>query len=247
MNKADPPANAFVPDMAGTTARTGAEEAIEALRARGGVFVDAVRATRIAMVLTDPTLPGNPIVFANQAFLELSGYTMDEVLGQQPYFMNGRRTDAADADNFRRALEEDRDVVIETVQYRKDESRFTATVLLSGFKDDDGTTLNHFLSWMDVSRRVEAEQEVIDQREMNRALRDSEEKYRSLFETMGQGYCELELVRDAEGRAVDQFYLEFNPAFEHLFGISAAQARGRKASEVFPGLEPSWTEACDRV
>ena len=38
------------------------------------------------------------------------------------------------------------------------------------------------------------------------ALHASEEKYRALFETMGQGYCDLELLRDAEGRAVDQRY-----------------------------------------
>ena len=78
-------------------------------------------------------------------------------------------------------------------------------------------------------------------------LRKSEAKYRTLFETMGQGYCDLELLRDASGRAFDQRYLEFNPAFERLFGIPVARARGRTASEVFPGLEPWWTEAFERV
>ena len=65
-------------------ARDAAEAAIEDLRKRGGVFVDAVRATRMPMALTDPSLRGNPIVFANKAFLRLSGYRMEEVLGQQP-------------------------------------------------------------------------------------------------------------------------------------------------------------------
>ncbi len=78
-------------------------------------------------------------------------------------------------------------------------------------------------------------------------LRTREAKYRNLFDTMGQGYCELELLRDAQGRAVDQVYLELNPAFERLFGIPAAEARGRKASEIFPELEPSWHEAFDHV
>lgn len=79
------------------------------------------------------------------------------------------------------------------------------------------------------------------------ALRESEQKYRSLFETMGQGYCELELIRDSAGRAVDQLYLELNPAFQRLFGVPAVDAKGRKASEVFPRLERSWTDAFDRV
>ncbi|WP_395671319.1 PAS domain-containing protein [Phenylobacterium sp.] len=79
------------------------------------------------------------------------------------------------------------------------------------------------------------------------ALRVSEARYRSVFETMGQGYCELELVRDAAGRAVDQFYLKFNPAFEQLFGMPISAAEGRRASELFPNLEPWWTEAFARI
>ncbi len=79
------------------------------------------------------------------------------------------------------------------------------------------------------------------------AARESEERYRSLFQSMGQGYCELELLRDETGRAVDQRYIAFNPAFERLFGIPIAEAEGRTASEVFPGLEAWWHEAFDRI
>jgi PAS domain S-box-containing protein len=79
------------------------------------------------------------------------------------------------------------------------------------------------------------------------ALRESEERYRSLFQRMGQGYCELELLRDKDGRAVDQRYITLNPAFERLFGIRVAEAVGRTASEVFPNLEPWWHEAFNRI
>ena len=89
--------NAFESDKAGTAARTRSEGEIENLRLKGGLFVEAVRATRMAMAVTDPALPGNPIVFANQSFLKLSGYSMEEVLGQQPYFMNGEDTDPDDS------------------------------------------------------------------------------------------------------------------------------------------------------
>lgn len=64
---------------------------------------------------------------------------------------------------------------------------------------------------------------------------------------MGQGYCELELVRDEAGRAVYQRYIALYPAFERLFGIPVAEAQGRTASEVFAGLEPCWHEAFDRI
>src|SRR5689334_6911823 len=111
--------NEFERDKPGTTGRSRAESAIEQLRQRGGVFVDAVRATRMPMALTDPNLPGNPIVFANEAFLGLSGYRMEEVLGQQPHFLNGPDTDRRDAARFTEAIRADQDDIIETVQYRK--------------------------------------------------------------------------------------------------------------------------------
>ncbi|WP_298089342.1 PAS domain S-box protein [uncultured Sphingomonas sp.] len=96
---------------------------------------------------------------------------------------------------------------------------------------------NIAIQWRDITERKLAEQ----------ALRESESKYRTLFETMGQGYCELELIRDGDGRAVDQLYLQLNPAFERMFGIAVADAQGRRASELFPYVDPKWTETFDAV
>jgi PAS domain S-box-containing protein len=50
-------------------------------------FVAAVEATRMPMVVTDPTVDGNPIVYVNQSFIDLFGYTQDEVLGQNYFFL----------------------------------------------------------------------------------------------------------------------------------------------------------------
>ena len=79
------------------------------------------------------------------------------------------------------------------------------------------------------------------------ALRASEEKYRTLFQTMGQGFCELELVRDGQGRAVDFRYIELNPAFERLVGLPAVDARGRTGRNVVPDLDPWWIETYERI
>lgn len=59
-----------------------AERRINALAHEDGPFTAAVRATRMPMLVTDPGVAGNPIIFANAAFLELSGYAMEEILGQ---------------------------------------------------------------------------------------------------------------------------------------------------------------------
>ncbi len=79
------------------------------------------------------------------------------------------------------------------------------------------------------------------------SMRAELESFRSLFHAMGQGYCELELVRDGSGAAVDQRYIEFNPSFERIFGIPVAAARGRLATEIFPTLDPWWHQAFGRV
>ena len=59
-----------------------AEERIAVFERGGGPFVAAVEATRMPMVVTDPTVSGNPIIYVNEAFIDLFGYTRDEVLGQ---------------------------------------------------------------------------------------------------------------------------------------------------------------------
>ena len=166
--------NEFESGKTGTAERSRAEAAIEDLRRRGGVFVEAVRATRMPMVLTDPNLAGNPIVFANESFLKLSGYSMEEVLGQEPHFMNGPDTDPRDAAGFAETLRGDHDDIIETVQYRKNGSRFVAAVLLSAFKDDQGQVLNHFMSWLDITRRVDAEDQIADLRASQIKLRQQQ-------------------------------------------------------------------------
>jgi PAS domain S-box-containing protein len=87
----------------------------------------------------------------------------------------------------------------------------------------------------------------IERARAERALRASEAKYRTLFQTMGQGYFEGELVYDGEDHAVDYVLLELNPAFEHLTGIPVGEARGRRVTDVFPAVEPWWIEEAAAV
>ena len=79
-------------------------------------------------------------------------------------------------------------------------------------------------------------------KEAEAALRESEEKYRTLFETMSQGYTEQEIVRDAEGRALDHRMLSANPQYERLTGVPLAWALGKTGQEIVPGIERAWIE-----
>jgi PAS domain S-box-containing protein len=152
--------NEFQENKADTTERTVSERHIEAVRQQGGMFVEAVRRTRMPMLVTDATLPGNPIVFANQAFIDLSGYTLDELLGQDPHFMNGEGTDPEAIRRYEAAITERRDETLEILQYRKDGSPFRAMLFASPVDDGQGTVTSHFLSYLDITRRYDAEEDL---------------------------------------------------------------------------------------
>ena len=62
---------------------------LHAEQGRGDPFAGAVRATRMPMIITDPRQDDHPIVFANDAFLGLTGYKRDEVLGRNCRFLQG--------------------------------------------------------------------------------------------------------------------------------------------------------------
>ncbi|MBE9015637.1 response regulator [Chroococcidiopsidales cyanobacterium LEGE 13417] len=78
-------------------------------------------------------------------------------------------------------------------------------------------------------------------------LRQSEAKYRSLFESMNEGLAIGELVRDESGCAVDARYLELNPAYERQTGFDRSSALDLLASEVFPTYYRTWLEIVERV
>ena len=75
--------------------------------------------------------------------------------------------------------------------------------------------------------------DVTERRQAETALRVSETKFRSLFESLREGVAIHELVRDAAGVAVDYRILEVNPAYARHTGIPVAQAQGRLATELY--------------
>lgn len=150
--------NNYQDGVADTPSRTRAEVQINNVRDQGGVFVEAVRLTRMPMIVTDATLPGDPIIFANEAFVRLSGYSVEELAGQDPHFMNGEGTDAQAIREYEAAMEQGQDANVEIVQYRKDGTPLRAMLFASPLSDGQGTVRHHFLSYLDITRRFEAEE-----------------------------------------------------------------------------------------
>ena len=77
------------------------------------------------------------------------------------------------------------------------------------------------------------------------AERESEGRYRMLFESIDEGFCIIDLLFDGDGRPVDYRFVETNPMFERQTGL--INPIGRTARELVPALEPIWFETYGRV
>jgi PAS domain S-box-containing protein len=103
---------------------------------------------------------------------------------------------------------------------------------IDAYPTDDGGMA---LFWRDVTERRRAED----------ALRESEARYRTLFESLDEGFCVIEVLFDDAGRPHDYRFVEANPAFEAQTGLTSAV--GRRMRELAPEHEAHWFEIYGRV
>jgi PAS domain S-box-containing protein len=139
-------------------------ERIGGIDSRSDPFAAAIRATRMPMIISDPRLRDNPIVFANEAFQYLTGYSRDEVIGRNCRFLQGPNTDQAAVGQIRDAIAEARDVQVDILNYKKDGSTFWNALYLGPTRNEQGQVQYYFASQLDVTDRVEAQHRVAAQK-----------------------------------------------------------------------------------
>jgi len=120
---------------------------------RGNIFFAAVEMTRMPMVVTDPNQDDNPIVFVNGAFLDLTGYTQEDVLGRNCRFLQGPDSDRATVAEVRQALQEQRAVSVDLLNYKADGEPFWNALFIGPIFDQEGQLLYFFASQMDITER----------------------------------------------------------------------------------------------
>jgi signal transduction histidine kinase/ActR/RegA family two-component response regulator len=87
--------------------------------------------------------------------------------------------------------------------------------------------------------------EITERQQAQNAVRRSEAKYRTLFDTLIEGFCTIEMIFDATGKPVDYRFLEINPAFEKQTGLHNAQ--GKLMRDLAPDHEAHWFEIYGKV
>jgi len=99
---------------------------------------DLIAKSTVAAVISDPRQSDNPIVACNDAFLQLTGYSREEVLGRNCRFLRGERTEAAQTAMLREAVASSRPLMVELINYRKDGTAFRNAVMIAPLFDADG-------------------------------------------------------------------------------------------------------------
>ncbi|WP_293894324.1 PAS domain S-box protein [Flavobacterium sp.] len=167
----------------------------------------------------------------NQRWLEYTGQRLDEAIGWGWIDAIHPEDREGSAKRYSEAVEAGRSLRQEHRIRRHDGEYRWFAISATPLKDDNGQVIKMYGAATDIHDRKQAEE----------ALRNSEEKYRSIFENIDQGFSIHELIIDEGGNVTDVILEEVNEAFEKHTGLKNVQ--GKKVSEIVPNLEPVWLDA----
>jgi PAS domain S-box-containing protein len=126
-----------------------AEAEVAKFRDQLGPFVVAAEKTRMAMIFTNAKEVANPIVFANDSFLKLTGFAREEVLGASFDSLMTRGVGSEAVEEIAAAFAGRADSEPEICYRRKDGTDFWASLFISPVRDEAGEMVQHFVSFID--------------------------------------------------------------------------------------------------
>jgi len=163
------------------------------------ILVQALSATNSPVTITDNTKPDNPIIYCNNAFINMSGYSKSEIIGKNCRFLQGTDTDRKSVESIIEALHKNRESRTLILNYRKDGTSFWNDLNISPVFNETGD-VTHFIGLQhDVTERIEQERATAE------ALRLKKEKE------------QLELEREK--------LLKLNEAKEDFIAVASHQLR----------------------
>jgi len=163
------------------------------------------------------------------------GYASEEIIGKSVMILIPESLVREETEILSR-IKKGQDVRhYETIRRRKDGKLIDISLTVSPLKNEMGEIIGASKIARDISK----------DKQIARDLQRSEELYRTLFESIDEGFCVLEMIFDDSGKAVDYRFIEINPAFEKLTGLFGAS--GKTALELVPDLEDHWFEIYGNV
>lgn len=118
----------------------------------------ALSSTAEGVTISDCTLPGNPIIYANEGFERITGYSVADVVGRNCRFLQGEDTDPEAIEEIRRGLRENRELTVEILNYRKDGTPFWNRLSIDPVRNADGRVTNFIGIQVDITERRLAEE-----------------------------------------------------------------------------------------
>jgi PAS domain S-box-containing protein len=180
--------------------------------------------------------PGPEIVYVNDTFCKITGYTKSEAIGKNPRFLQGDETSSTTTKQIHTALENGQPITVDIINYSKSGRRYINELSLSPLKRDDGTISHFFGVQRDVTVRRE-EDEILNQRlrldSIGVLTGGVAHDFNNLL-TIVLGNCELLLQNVYDERET----------FELTQGIAQAANQGAELTKsllTFAGKQPSIT------
>ncbi|MHA6333808.1 LuxR C-terminal-related transcriptional regulator [Qipengyuania sp. CAU 1752] len=112
--------------------------------------VEMIESNPIASVVSDPSLPDNPLVAVNDAFIQLTGYSREECLGRNCRFLAGKGTEPWLTEKIREGVRDHKPVLVEILNYKKDGTPFRNAVLVAPIYDEENELLYFLGSQVEV-------------------------------------------------------------------------------------------------
>ncbi len=106
-------------------------------------LIQALVGSQQNFVLSDPSLPDNPIVYCSEGFCKITGYKRQEIIGRNCRFLQGPGTDQNAVDIIRKGVAEGKDISVCLLNYKADGSPFWNQFFVAALKDSDGSVVNY--------------------------------------------------------------------------------------------------------
>jgi len=177
----------------------------------------AIRSDYDSILITELKLekPGPRIVYVNDGFCKMTGYSKEEVIGKTPRILQGPKTDREVLDKLKERLWEGQSFFGQAVNYRKDGSEFINQWDIHPLTDSEGN-ITHWVSYQhDITKRKRAEEQLVNQKVEFDSLR--EESRRTVVDV------------DVQGNIVMA-----NKAFRELIGYTKDELKQIKVWDLFP-------------